>query len=62
MTTHSPQMVSTENREINPEQGLQTSAQVIIETSNDLEDEYIGPNLHFGLPPRATESTIHNLN
>lgn len=62
MTTHSPQMVNTENREINPEQVLQTSVLVIVKTLNDNEDEYRGPTLHFRLPPRATQPTTQNLN
>lgn len=54
MTTHSSQMVSADNHEINLEHTLQTSALVIVETPDDNEDEYRGPNLHFRLHPRAT--------
>lgn len=62
MTILSPQMVNVNNREILPEQALQTSALVVVETPNDNEDEYRGPTLHLCLPPRATQPTIHNLN
>ena len=62
MTTHSPQMVNIDNREINPEQVLQTSAPMIVETPNNNEDEYQSPTLHFRLPPRATQPTVQNLN
>ncbi|XP_050916461.1 uncharacterized protein LOC127131593 [Lathyrus oleraceus] len=41
---------------------LQTSAPIIVETPNDNEDEYIGPTLHFCLPPRATQPAVRNLN
>lgn len=46
MTTHSPQMVNIVNREINPEQALQTSTPEIVGIPVDNEDEYIGYTLH----------------
>lgn len=55
-------MVNVDNREINPEQALQTSAPVIVETPDGNEDEYRGPSLHFHLPPRATQPTVQNVN
>lgn len=55
-------MVNVNDSEILPEQVLQNSAPVIVETPNDNEEEYIGPTLHFRLPPRATQPTVQNLN
>lgn len=51
MTTHSPQMVNVDNREINPEHALQTFVPIIVKTPNDNEDEYRGPTLPLRLPP-----------
>lgn len=62
MTTRYPQMVNVYNREIHPEQVLQTSTPVIVETPNNNEDEYIGHTLHFRLPHRATQPTAQNMN
>lgn len=58
MTTHSAQMVNTDNCEILLEQVLQTYALVIVETPDNNEDEYRGSTLQFCLPPRATQPTV----